>query len=92
MRPRGLLPKEQGGYLSSIIYDMGRIVKKNSQQFSIFPTMTRANEDLFEQSVIQRLQAQGYRYISGPELDREPHQDHETGRGRVRRLAHGSVS
>ncbi len=36
--------------------------------------MSKANEDAFEQSVIQRLQAQGYRYIPGPELDREPHQ------------------
>ncbi len=54
--------------------------------------MGKANEDFFERSVIQRLQAQGYRYLPGPELDREPHQDHETGRGRVRRLAHGSVS
>ena len=36
--------------------------------------MGKANEDFFEQSVIQRLQAQGYRYLPGPELDREPHQ------------------
>ncbi len=36
--------------------------------------MTRANEDLFEQSVIQRLQGIGYRYMPGPDLDREPQQ------------------
>ena len=36
--------------------------------------MTRANEDLFEQSVIQRLQGLGYRYMPGPDLDREPQQ------------------
>ncbi len=36
--------------------------------------MTRANEDLFEQATIQRLQGLGYRYLPGADLIREPHQ------------------
>jgi len=52
--------------------------------------MSKANEDFFEHSVIQRLQALGYRYVPGPDLDRDPHRVvlEEAMRGYLQRRYH----